>query len=339
MIDLALFRRFIPTLSLAPTERADLARHSKLHRVGRDQAFFRAGANSGTAVYLVVGSVRLEAADGAKRVIRAGSDDARYALSNSSRFETSCIALEPSEALFVDRERLDLALTWAQAGTVEVGDAAEGDDWMAVMLRAPALQRVPPANIVRVMAAIERVEFAAGETIIREGDPGEHYFVLVEGTCRVFRLDTVTLEYHELDQLSAGQAFGEEALVSGNPRNASVEAVTSCRLARLAARDFNRFLREPLLKTVTLIEAAQNAQRVDVRLPDEFAGGHLRGAINLPLADIRSMCSRLDRKRPVVVYCDGGRRSASAAFLLGERGFDASWVEGGVPINELSWRD
>ena len=80
-------------------------------------------------------------------------------------------------------------------------------------------------------------------------------------------------------------------------------------------------------------------QLVDVRLPSEFAHGHLPGAINVPLGRLRKLASTLDSKREYWVYCDTGRRSASASFLLTERGFDAKLVRGGVPAHELSVTD
>ena len=70
---------------------------------------------------------------------------------------------------------------------------------------------------------------------------------------------------------------------------------------------------------------------VDVRLQEEYLRGHLEGAVNLPLRRLRGEARSMDVSRPLVVYCDTGRRSASATFLLSERGFDARWVDKGVP--------
>lgn len=66
---------------------------------------------------------------------------------------------------------------------------------------------------------------------------------------------------------------------------------------------------------------AAGAQLVDVRSPGEFAGGHLPGAVNLPVAGIGARSGELDRTRPVVVYCLSGGRSAAAAATLRRQGF------------------
>lgn len=339
MIDLSLFRRFVPTSSLNPGDRAELAKCSQLLTYREGDTAFTLGAPSRRVAYLVEGRLRLEDGQGSRR-IEAGSEDARHPLSNSDRFECSARCETPARLLYIERDRLDRVLTWNQAGIIEVHDIEdEGSaDWMAAMLRSPVLQQVPPANIVRVIASVEPVEFAAGEAIIRYGAPGDYYYVLVAGECRVLRQLQEGGELVEVERIPPGEGFGEEALVSGLQRNATVEALVDCRLVRLPARDFERFLREPMVQPAQLGQLDAGTQLVDVRLPEEYAWGHLPGSANLPLRDLRERCNELDATRPVVAYCDAGGRSASATFLLRERGFKARWIEGGVPQAQLTAR-
>jgi predicted sulfurtransferase len=62
----------------------------------------------------------------------------------------------------------------------------------------------------------------------------------------------------------------------------------------------------------------EDALVVDVREPNEFAAGHVLGAKNLPLARLDASGADLAKKkeRPVIVYCDGGDRSAKALATL-----------------------
>ncbi|MBD8528040.1 cyclic nucleotide-binding domain-containing protein [Pseudomarimonas arenosa] len=332
MLDAGIFRRFVPTNQLGASERTTLARHSVLRSYQRGEQLFRAGGVSPHVLFLTQGRVEIDTPSGAV-LVEAGTDRARFSLSSGPRHAASAQALSEVELLFVDREQLDRALTWTQAGEIEVRDMQEDSatDWLSVMLRASPLQQVPPANIVRVIAAVEQVQFAAGETIIRQGAPGDDYYVLVEGECRITRKRSEGQAAEQIDRIGPGRGFGEEALISGLGRNASVEALTDCRLMRLCGREFQRFLREPLVQTATMDDLESDVQRVDARTPEEFAHGHLKGAINLPLRDIRASCLAMDPGRPAVVYCDGGGRSAAATFLLRERGFNARWLEGGVP--------
>jgi rhodanese-related sulfurtransferase len=335
MIELSLFRRFIPTHVLAPAERAELARHCHLGTFQPGATPFRRNSASNVAVYLVEGEVELADEHGRRRV-RAGSEEARHALSNAERFTVTATCVDACQLLFVDRARLDFVLTWTQTGAIEVNDIQGDDqDWMGCMLQCPAMQLIPPANIARVLARVVPVAVAAGDTIIEQGEQGDAYYVLTAGRCEVRRAEATGQPAERIDTLGPGAGFGEEALLSGEARNATVRALEDSRLVRLDAADFAALLKAPLLREVVLERAPPQALRIDVRLPEEFAHGHLPGALNVPLRALRERCAGLDRTRPLVVYCDGGRRSAAATFLFCERGFDASWVAGGVPAERL----
>jgi CRP-like cAMP-binding protein len=201
---------------------------------------------------------------------------------------------------------------------------------MGAMLRNPSFHRIPPANIAQIIACVEQVEYSAGEDIIRQGEAGDYYYVVTDGVCQVLLQDPNGGGERELDRIGQGFGFGEEALVSGDPRNATVRALSRCALVRLAAQDFTRLLRDPMMQRARLEALPLGAILVDVRLQEEYLRGHIEGAVNLPLRRLRSEARSMDASRPLVVYCDTGRRSASATFLLTERGFDARWIEDGV---------
>jgi rhodanese-related sulfurtransferase len=61
---------------------------------------------------------------------------------------------------------------------------------------------------------------------------------------------------------------------------------------------------------------------LDVREPEEYAHGHVPGAINVPQADLASGLDELPRDRPILAICRGGSRSLRAAQYLEQAGFD-----------------
>jgi putative ABC transport system ATP-binding protein len=86
-------------------------------------------------------------------------------------------------------------------------------------LRAVDLfQALTPTQLTAVAEKITKRHFAPGETIIREGEPGEEFFLISNGEVDVVRAD------HEVARLGRGEFFGEVALISGEPRNATVVA-------------------------------------------------------------------------------------------------------------------
>ena len=72
----------------------------------------------------------------------------------------------------------------------------------------------------------------------------------------------------------------------------------------------------------TLIKAG-NGQLLDVRTPGEFNAGHIKNAENIDFtgSDFREKVAKLDREKPVLIYCHSGNRSGKASLILKELGF------------------
>lgn len=67
----------------------------------------------------------------------------------------------------------------------------------------------------------------------------------------------------------------------------------------------------------------QGAQKVDVRTPAEFAAGHAKGSVNIPLDQLNTRAAELDKARPVLLCCASGARSGMGTSLLKDMGFNA----------------
>ncbi|UAL45415.1 rhodanese-like domain-containing protein [Shewanella inventionis] len=75
----------------------------------------------------------------------------------------------------------------------------------------------------------------------------------------------------------------------------------------------------------------QNATLIDVRTAEEFAAGHIEGAINIPFENIVTELAKLNiaKNTEVVLYCRSGRRSGIAQDALIEQGYTATYNAGG----------
>ena len=111
--------------------------------------------------------------------------------------------------------------------------------------------------------------------------------------------------------------------------------------------------RPDLVSTVGRITAVALSDRlatdaapivVDVRGETEWAAGHIRGSLNIPLNHLRDRVSEIATDRPVVLHCEGGYRSAIAASILGQAGrpdvLDMvggcnAWVASGLPVDSV----
>jgi rhodanese-related sulfurtransferase len=82
-----------------------------------------------------------------------------------------------------------------------------------------------------------------------------------------------------------------------------------------------------------LINTDKTVQLVDVRTPQEVAQGHLANAININIADadFQAEMGKLDKSKPIAVYCGVGGRSGRAAKILTEMGFKKVYdLQGGI---------
>lgn len=72
---------------------------------------------------------------------------------------------------------------------------------------------------------------------------------------------------------------------------------------------------------------------LDVRSREEFAVGHVKGALNVPIDELEARISECGpRQRPIAVYCRSGRRSAVAVQVLLRAGFAAVTDLGGIAV-------
>lgn len=61
---------------------------------------------------------------------------------------------------------------------------------------------------------------------------------------------------------------------------------------------------------------------LDVRSKGEYQGGHVKGSMNIPLDQLRSGLSKLDKKKAIITCCASGMRSGSAKSILKSSGFE-----------------
>lgn len=77
-------------------------------------------------------------------------------------------------------------------------------------------------------------------------------------------------------------------------------------------------------------EGYRKAQLIDVREPNEFKNGHILGARNIPVTQLKQRLQEVRDDKPVYLYCQSGSRSARAAAILHKKGCqDINQLQGG----------
>lgn len=130
-----------------------------------------------------------------------------------------------------------LALAWFHLRALDRDARAPDPKALALLRQLPIFAPLSAPAIERIMAALIRLEVPAGHVLIREGEEGDRFYVLVEGQAEVTR------EGVHIRMCVAGDHVGEIALLRDVPRTATVTAATPLRLLALE--------RAPFLEAVT----------------------------------------------------------------------------------------
>lgn len=206
---------------------------------------------------------------------------------------------------------------------------------MTGFLQTRGFQNVPPENLQAVFFKMEEIKTTAGEVIIKQGAEDDDYFYIIAGgSVDVVREAESLGKSVKLAMFGPGACFGEDSLISGNPRNATVVMRTDGKLMRLHKNDFFKLLRDPLAKKLKPEKVQEvldkGAAWVDVRMPPEANKAPLAGAMRIPFPLMRSRLTGFEADKPYIVACKDGRDSSVAAFIMAKVGLDAYFLDKGL---------
>jgi CRP-like cAMP-binding protein len=182
---------------------------------------------------------------------------------------------------------------------------------------------------------LEERTYSPGENIVTQGDVGDRYFIIKSGRVAVLK-KMLGDKPEQIAILTSGEAFGEEALITNSPRNATVQTLDETRVWTISKNDFDEIMKSTFLDEVSaqdVLNTNKENKYLDVRMKMEFDEEHIPDAVNIPLDELRNRYPELDRSKEYYVYCLIGARSASASFLLQSQGIKAKSIKGGI----LNW--
>lgn len=124
------------------------------------------------------------------------------------------------------------------------------------LLRSAALFAALTEDEMRAVSQrLRSRHFARGETIIRQGDGGDRFYLLRLGRAEVLYRDSAGVS-HKVNELTRGDYFGEAALLTGERRNATIRALTPVDALTMSRNDFNRLLRDEFAAVQGKVETA-----------------------------------------------------------------------------------
>jgi len=340
VLTLDYLRRFTPLHNLTEANLTRLAKRLPVEDLPKGSVICQEGSTDNDSIFLMEGGVELRTHQSSMvRVLQAGAPDALFPLAPGRPRPYTVTTTTPVKLFRVSNASLDRAVLLDEVSTTitrlrEGGDQFGGDSaWLEEMMANPAFSMLPKERLSLLLLKMEPVVVKAGEVVIRQGDAGHDYYVIKEGRLAVARKDAQG-KIQVLTEMERGAVFGEEALLLDEPRNASIVALGDGVVMRLQRAEFDELLKKPLLQYVTVAEAQamlkNGARLLDVRSPEEYRSGSIKGSDNFPIGELRKRLHELQSSQAYVLICRTGRQSEAAAFLLAQRGIRAAVLAGGL---------
>jgi len=339
MLHVEQLKTFVPFKGLDTKYLEEALKHIRTETHAKGTMLFKRGKTIAARYYLLEGKVDLIDSAYYATQVEAGCERVESALNEDSPTKCSALAKSPVSIFSIDAETLDRIVAWSQSAVSttddpelsrssgaafevsELDNKDGGGDWMSALLQSPLFERIPLTQVQELFLRFEDFPVAKGETVVREGEKGDYFYVLASGSARVYnRSESVDVK------LDPGSYFGEEALLGETLRNATVKMSSSGMLKRLTNENFSTLLKSPVLQYLendSLDKLSRPYQLIDVKMPVEFRLKHVPGSINVPLSRLREAIPELGDTNAYVVPDDAGSRADIAAHLLCQAGYEA----------------
>lgn len=332
-VSLELLKQFRPLDSISDNSLNELIPYCSCVQLSSGKIIFKRGQENHNFYCLLDGS--LDLLDGNYQVekLNIQHEKAQSTIDNNNPYEYTAVTTSDVTLLKIDKDRLDLVITWDQAGNYLVEDIDSNreiykGDWMSCLLGSKLFQQLPPANLQQLFVKFSEKPVKAKEKIISEGDQGKTFYVIQQGSASVIRADESGNE-KRLARLGPGSYFGEEALIGDTVRNATIIMDKDGILMELGKEDFKKLLEEPVVHYITKTNLQEwqsegrTIKELDVRLPVEVPPVERKSRMIIALSELRTSLSTLNEDTTYILCPEGGRRSVLGAYLLNEAGFNA----------------
>jgi len=337
-------RKLFPLVTMPARQYNALCSEINVTETPKGSFLFQQGEAPDSFIYLIQGSVSLEAEEFKIETISAGTDAAQFAIAHQFPRQISARAVDNVRYVSLQLNAFDKQETEDIEEESDYMVENEGDseqeasgDWMSALLKSPVFQRLPAMNLQQVLISLDEVEFSKGDVIFRQGDSGDYYYLVRKGRCALSRKASDRGKEIKLLELGENETFGEDALLSGEPRSMTITAMTDMVLSRIDKDRFVKLIKEPALKYVDyhglLNERAHNQDMiiVDIRAADEYKKNHIEGSQNIPFFSLRIHVKDLKKQsKKIALVCANGTLSEAAAFVLIKSRVDAVILLGGM---------
>lgn len=248
-MDIAPLKNLVPLHTLDDELLGKLAEQLAPESLPPSTVLCEQGDRESEVIYLLEGSVELTATGSAmKRTVMGGTPDAAYALVPGTPRQFTARTTTAVRVLRIPSDKLDRVMVFERLTTIVTTMNPDGKIRVendpkveTAVAGSTPFRHLPRRQIGELLEALLPVKVRKGETILKQGQPNDNFFVVQDGR--------VEATYHDAQgkerirrTLERGATFGAEALLSGAPSPTTVIALENTVLLTLSRQVFERFL-------------------------------------------------------------------------------------------------
>jgi len=326
--DLLVLKRLGPFSALGDADLETIAQKGRFRTLARGDLLFKRSSHDPDSHWLLTGRLNL-VNDAFENRSFTESDSQNYGpVDDFNPHKVSAVCEQECLLFSLPKSAQETIETFLESAAKTAEVAPDDGQWMERLLRTPLFEFIPPTHIQALFKRFESTSAAKGDVIVKQGDPGDYFYVIKSGTVAVEIKSDAGMQ--QVAILSAGQCFGQDALISDLPRNATVTATHACQFARISEADFEDLLLAPVIGVVKREEfdALSKAEEAPVKLIDIRVDGESTSTedstISIPFLELRNHLTDLSRSNVYVVQGPSAKKiSLLGAYLLNEHGFTA----------------
>ncbi len=301
-----LCRHYFPFNKLSRDRLMEVVNHVRFMELLAGEIFQIGASASHTCLYLLTGGVKVIQEGAITGLSDSNGAITRPLTLKNESSSASVIAEEDSIICTADSRILDDMISWDDTFNAIEDIPADLANRINLIRHSLIFRRLPYHCIESAFRRMTTRRVKKGEDVISFGETGDAYYIIGEGRADVFQIIKSTKKEEKVVELAKGDAFGEEALISGKKRQERVRMTEDGLLLVLDKEAFNQLIKRPLVNSVDAQVAKSMIESgyllIDVRRVEEFSEEHIPGAHLIPLIELRNRINELDRGRNYIVY-------------------------------------
>lgn len=347
-IDPALFKKFYPLNEIDSKHHEQLGEKSRLELIEPNGFIVRKSRNPNILHYLLSGSIEIRESFEHRTQRNSGDPRCHKPLEHELAERSTIKAIDECVILVTDNQHVEQLLSLNENYTIHhladgelplpdtaIIDDSFQEDWDNVFIQSPLAANLSHSAIHQLFSSFEEVTVGEGETIFKQNSPGDYFYIIKQGFAEV-KTDAEGAYKGEVFTLTAGNYFGDEALVARTIRNSTVTMKSDGILGRLSHETFNSLIREHLVTASSdkALLSDEKTRIIDVRFPLEYRNNHHAGSQNIPISNLRKQLNEMQSSCRYLVTPVNDCRSELATYLMRQAGLDAYYLSNGATADQ-----